>query len=80
MKKVNLPGTLATMIVGKYIILCSHLHSNKEENKEQINALRKGLIDLQIKLKENFLNNEIILGGDLNSYFAHFSNKYNIFP
>jgi hypothetical protein len=42
--------------------------------------LKKGLVDLRKHLIDNNLKFEIILGGDLNSFFPHFSNKINIFP
>jgi hypothetical protein len=35
------------MIVDAYILLGVHLSSKTDKNKEQVEALRKGLIDLK---------------------------------
>jgi len=45
--KFNLPGTIAVMIVDKYIIFGVHLTSKVDKNKEQVEGLKKGLIDLK---------------------------------
>lgn len=53
------------MIIDKYVLLCAHLTSKAEKNLPQIKDLREALQTL----KSSAPDYDIILGGDLNSFW-----------
>ena len=58
------------MILEKCVLINAHLSSKAERNKEQIEELKAGILEL----KEKVPDHEIIVAGDLNSYLKPFSN------
>ena len=60
------------MVIDNFILICVHLSSNSQKNKEQVAKVEKVVTELKNKTPQH----EIIIGGDFNSYLVPFSDFY----
>lgn len=71
--------SIAVVGADNYIFGCVHLSSQEAKNKEQVENLKKDLLNMRHYLSKY----EIIVGGDINSFMQPdpiFGPKFHLFP